>query len=556
MKPVLYSIKSKIVIFAVIATLLPTAGLGLLSFKQNEALIINSVTRELRILADNINRQLNLWMDENTLTIRALSTSNPVIEGLTTLKNQTDNTRENTSKQTQLIMSGYLTAVRDKLDDVLELTVFDSARQIVASSASTPEVLESPERWTHASLTRGSIAITPLWNDRYDTAAFSVIYPVLSYDSQLIGAIAATLDLGMFKSKLMETRKFSSGEITLLDQNGRVLLSSATGIDHLAVPNPHYLESMQILEESITHDGGLSYPKAIGLLYASENVPVTILVEQDQSAIQASWIKLRNRFLEFVAILIVIVTLVALYMGHSIVTPLKQLINAVRGIVGGNLDIYLPVKRKDEVGQLTTIFNQMTDALRNKHTEIMAVNQAMQQQNQLLQKLSITDSLTGLYNRTKLNTILIEQLARFRRNDRTFCLLMIDVDHFKTINDKLGHITGDKILITVASALLKSIRTIDYAARYGGDEFMAILTETNSSAAIKTAERIRSEVSAACSALEEHPIQITLSIGITQSHHDDTTPGDLIARADVALYEAKKRGRNRVHCIDVANTDP
>lgn len=75
-------------IFAVIATLLPTAGLGLLSFKQNEALIIDSVTRELRVLADNVNRQLNLWMDENTLTIRALSTSNPVIEGLTILKSR------------------------------------------------------------------------------------------------------------------------------------------------------------------------------------------------------------------------------------------------------------------------------------------------------------------------------------------------------------------------------------------------------------------------------------------------------------------------------------
>ena len=554
MKPVLYSIKSKIVIFAVIATLLPTAGLGLLSFKQNEALIIDSVTRELRILADNINRQLNLWMDENTLTIRALSTSNSVIDGLTILKNQTDNTHGNTVKQAQSVISGYLSAVRDKLDDVLELTVFDNTRKIVASSASTPEVLESPDRWTHASLTRGFIAVMPYWNDRYDTAAFSVIYPVLSYDNQLIGAIAATLDLGMFRNKLMETRKFSSGEITLLDQNGKVLLSSASGIDHLVVPNPHYLESLQILEESITHDG-LSYPKAIGLLYASENVSVTILVEQDQSAIQASWMKLRNRFLEFVAILIVIVALVALYMGHSIVTPLKQLIGAVRGIVEGNLDIYLPVKRKDEVGQLTTIFNQMTDALRNKHTEIMAVNQAMQQQNQLLQKLSITDGLTGLYNRAKLNTTLIEQLARFKRNDRTFCLLMIDVDHFKTINDKLGHITGDKILITVASVLLKSIRTIDYAARYGGDEFMAILTETNSSAAIKTAERVRSEVSAACSALEEYPVQITLSIGITQSDHNDTVPGDLIARADVALYEAKKRGRNRVHCVDVAHPD-
>lgn len=537
-----------------IATLLPTAGLGLLSFKQNEAMIVDSVTRELRVLADNINRQLNLWMDENMLTIRALSTSNPVIEGLTSLKALAGNKNDRAVKLVQSVMTSYLTSVKGKLDEVLELTVFDHSRKIIASSASNPEVIESPEYWSHASLTRGDIAIAPHWNDHYDTATFSIIYPVLSYDSQLIGAIAATLDLGIFKRKLLEINKFSAGQVTLLDQEGRVLLSSAAGIDHLAVLDPHYLASMQTEDESTTHDG-LTYPKAIGLLHVSENIPVAILVEQDQSAIQASWIKLRNRFLEFVGILMVVVTLVALYMGHSIVTPLKQLISAAKGIAEGNLDIYLPAKRKDEVGQLTTIFNQMTDALRNKHAEIMSVNQAMQQQNQLLQKLSITDGLTGLYNRAKLNTILIEQLARFQRNNRAFCLLMIDVDYFKNINDKLGHIMGDKILVTLASVLLKSVRTIDYAARYGGDEFTAVLIETNSSAAIKTAERIRSEVSAACRKFEENPIEITLSIGITQSHLNDTTPGELIARADMALYEAKKLGRNRVHCINATNAD-
>lgn len=541
-------------IFTMIATLLPTAGLGLLSFKQNEAMIVDSVTRELRVLADNINRQLNLWMDESMLTIRALSTSNPVIEGLTSLKALAGNKNDRAVKLVQSVMTSYLTSVKGKLDEVLELTVFDHSRKIIASSASNPEVIESPEYWSHASLTRGDIAIAPHWNDHYDTATFSIIYPVLSYDSQLIGAIAATLDLGVFKRKLLEINKFSAGQVTLLDQEGRVLLSSAAGIDHLAVLDPHYLASMQTEDESTTHDG-LTYPKAIGLLHVSENIPVVILVEQDQGAIQASWIKLRNRFLEFVGILMVVVTLVALYMGHSIVTPLKQLISAAKGIAEGDLDIYLPAKRKDEVGQLTTIFNQMTDALRNKHAEIMSVNQAMQQQNQLLQKLSITDGLTGLYNRTKLNTILIEQLARFQRNNRAFCLLMIDVDYFKNINDKLGHIMGDKILVTLASVLLKSVRTIDYAARYGGDEFTAVLIETNSSAAIKTAERIRSEVSAACRKFEENPIEITLSIGITQSHLNDTTPGELIARADMALYEAKKLGRNRVHCINATNAD-
>lgn len=541
-------------IFTMIATLLPTAGLGLLSFKQNEAMIVDSVTRELRVLADNINRQLILWVDESMLTIRALSTSNPVIEGLTSLKALAGNKNDRAVKLVQSVMTSYLTSVKGKLDEVLELTVFDHSRKIIASSASNPEVIESPEYWSHASLTRGDIAIAPHWNDHYDTATFSIIYPVLSYDSQLIGAIAATLDLGIFKRKLLEINKFSAGQVTLLDQEGRVLLSSAAGIDHLAVLDPHYLASMQTEDESTTHDG-LTYPKAIGLLHVSENILVAILVEQDQSAIQASWIKLRNRFLEFVGILMVVVTLVALYMGHSIVTPLKQLISAAKGIAEGDLDIYLPAKRKDEVGQLTTIFNQMTDALRNKHAEIMSVNQAMQQQNQLLQKLSITDGLTGLYNRTKLNTILIEQLARFQRNNRAFCLLMIDVDYFKNINDKLGHIMGDKILVTLASVLLKSVRTIDYAARYGGDEFTAVLIETNSSAAIKTAERIRSEVSAACRKFEENPIEITLSIGITQSHLNDTTPGELIARADMALYEAKKLGRNRVHCINATNAD-
>ncbi|WP_292980016.1 diguanylate cyclase [Nitrosomonas sp.] len=549
MRPVLYSIKSKIVIFAMIATLLPTTGLGLLSFKQNEALIIDSVTRELRVLADNINRQLDLWLTEHTQAIRALSTSNPVIEGLSTLKKQADNPNQGMARQTQTMMSGYLISVKDKLDEVLELTVFDHTRKPIASSAHTPEVPESPERWTHTSLTKGIIAIPPRWNERYDTATFTVIYPVFSYDSQVIGSIAATLNLGRFQRTLLEIKKFSSGEITLLDQNSKVLFSSAASVDHLTSIDPRHLETLPILEESVMHDG-LVYQKAITLLHSSENLPVAFLVEQDQSTIQVSWEKLRNRFLEFVGILIVIVTSVALYMGHSIVAPLNRLISAVKEVVEGNLDIYLPVKRRDEVGQLTAIFNQMTDALRNKRAEITAANQAMQQQNQLLQKLSITDGLTGLYNRAKLNTILVEQLARFKRNDRAFCLLMIDVDYFKNINDQLGHIMGDKILVTVASVLQKSIRTVDYAARYGGDEFMAILIETHSSAAIRTAERIRSEVSAACRAFEEHPVEITLSIGIAQSHPDDTTPGDLIARADVALYEAKRLGRNRVHCID------
>ncbi|BBL35223.1 hypothetical protein Nstercoris_01485 [Nitrosomonas stercoris] len=552
MKPDVYSIKSKLVVFAVISTLLPTIGLGLLSFKQNEALINDSVTRELRVLIDNINRQLNKWSEENMLAIRALSTSNTVIEGLTVLQQPgTDNELTDT-KQISSNMVDYLYSVQEKLDEILELTVFDHAGKIIASSSNTPEVHKVPEKWTHALLTSGVIAIPPVWNNHFATATVSITFPVLSYDNQRIGAIAATLDIGTFKSKLMEIKKLAAGEITMLDHKGNVLLSSAPNVDHQTTLSSQQWELMQMDEESVTYEG-LAYPQAIGLTYLSEAIPAVILVEQNYySSIQAAWIKLRDRFIEFVGMLVVIITGVALYMGHSIVTPLKRLIGAARSIVEGNLDIQLPIRHKDEVGQLTDMFNHMTNSLRSQRTEILAANQAMQQQNQLLQKLSITDGLTGLYNRNKLNVILAEQLARLKRHHRLFCLLMIDIDHFKNINDELGHIVGDKILMMVATVLLKSIRTIDYAARYGGDEFMIVLTETDLHAASIIAERIRAEVKATCLTLEAHPLPITLSIGITQSHQTDTTASDLIARADAALYEAKRLGRDQVYCVDDA----
>ena len=182
----------------------------------------------------------------------------------------------------------------------------------------------------------------------------------------------------------------------------------------------------------------------------------------------------------------------------------------------------------------------MADRLRQSHAEIMAANEAMQQQNQVLETLSITDSLTGLYNRSKLDAILTDELARFKRTQRQFALLMLDIDHFKTLNDTYGHITGDEILVAVARILLQSIRSIDYAARYGGDEFIIILVETSADLAHKTAERIRSQVENMHYSANGSTIAVTVSIGIVQCQPDDMTPTAVFARADQALYEAKE----------------
>ena len=177
----------------------------------------------------------------------------------------------------------------------------------------------------------------------------------------------------------------------------------------------------------------------------------------------------------------------------------------------------------------------------------------MMQKNHLLEKLSITDGLTGLYNRTKLGLIINDQLARFKRNQRPFAMLMMDVDYFKHLNDSLGHVAGDEILTIVAKALTNSIRSVDFAARYGGDEFIVILTETTVDQALNTAERIRSQVANVhCHTIGE-TVKVALSIGVIECESSDTTLTILLSRVDSALYEAKRAGRNRVHCIRPQN---
>src|SRR5437899_4526018 len=109
----------------------------------------------------------------------------------------------------------------------------------------------------------------------------------------------------------------------------------------------------------------------------------------------------------------------------------------------------------------------MTDRLRRSHAEVQAANQSLHEQNQLLETLAVTDSLTGLYNRKKLDDILADQFARFRRSHRPFAVLMLDLDNFKSINDNHGHVAGDEGLAEVAAILKQSVRNIDYVARYG-----------------------------------------------------------------------------------------
>jgi diguanylate cyclase len=158
---------------------------------------------------------------------------------------------------------------------------------------------------------------------------------------------------------------------------------------------------------------------------------------------------------------------------------------------------------------------------------------------------SLRDELTGLYNRRQLMLELEHAKMRANRHDVSFSLCLIDVDHFKEINDTNGHLAGDAVLKRFARLVRESVRETDTLGRYGGDEFLQILPDTDLTGAIVHAERLRTSTHVLDLEKVIRQRKISLSIGVAQYHPGETV-NDLIARADAALYRAKQLGRNRI----------
>ncbi|MBN2655584.1 MAG: GGDEF domain-containing protein [Spirochaetales bacterium] len=171
---------------------------------------------------------------------------------------------------------------------------------------------------------------------------------------------------------------------------------------------------------------------------------------------------------------------------------------------------------------------KMADELEKTHREI--------------KEISLRDPLTGLYNRRYCDDFLSFQFEAYQRKGTPFCILLFDLDFFKVVNDSFGHLAGDDVLVAIAALTLASIRKTDLAVRYGGEEFLLILSDTHLSSAEIIAERLRTAVEVVT--FKSIPDHVTISLGAAEIRKDEDT-GSLIDRADKALYEAKRTGRNR-----------
>ena len=519
------SIRSKMLVFALLATLIPSVTTGWISYLQNKRSLTAKITGELQGVSAQTARELDLWVKERLYELRVFASSYEVSENL-------DRIPRAGGERARERLTGYLRSVRERFADYQELLVVNPEGAALASTAPQPTAVRLPQGWVKTIRLENAVVGDALWDDARKQGVLVFAVPIYQTGDRFLGALTAKLDFTALHRLL---RRFAGGgeesaQVYLVTADGRPVVGSRSDPTELMRYNLPAAVVRRLLEhEGVTREyRGLGGQEVVGTIKGVPRLDWAVVAEVPAAEAYRQVTRLRNVTALIVAALLVAVGLLAYFLGLLITRPLDRLTAAAAKVARGDLDVHLPVVGGGELGYVTEVFNDMVARLRESRRE--------------LERLSVTDDLTGLYNRRYLMETLANEMRRSRRLDHPCALLIADVDHFKEYNDAYGHLAGDEALARIAAVLRETTRDVDCAARYGGEEFVVLMPETNAVGAMETAQRIRTLLADD----ELVGAKLSVSIGVAQFPEDGDAPEALLARADAALYRAKREGRDRV----------
>jgi diguanylate cyclase (GGDEF)-like protein len=531
------SIRSRILALAIIGTIVPTAlSLGI-AYTQHRRALETLVTQNLLSASSGAARDASVWLKERLYDLRVFASSEEVqgnVNRYATGQGSIPSAR----------LREYLRSLQGKFPDFEQLLVTDAQGRVIASSAVQSSTVTLPSDWQKVMRQGNQFVGDASWDAKAGKGKLLVAVPVTRSDGQIIGAFAAELALATVQGML---REFANGgeTLSLATESGSLMATSgelSSALLTTKVPESA-LKALVAKEHAAVTYTNAGRREVIGTLDRVPQMGWFVIAEVPSDQAFATVSSFRNVAIVVVVLLVAVVGWVAFRLGLIIVRPLERLTAGANVVSTGDLDVDLPTTGEaGEVDTLTAVFNNMVRRLRAGRQQLADLNKTLRHHAEDLEKLSVTDGLTGLVNHRSLMHRLEEEATRATRTGRPFCVIMADVDFFKKYNDDFGHPAGDEVLKQVAMILKESTRTVDCVARYGGEEFSALLPETSAEGAMEVAERMRTRVAAAQFAGRE----VTVSIGVSEFPTDANTGAKIIAVADKALYEAKKTGRNRV----------
>jgi diguanylate cyclase (GGDEF)-like protein len=521
------SIRNQILVFAVAATLVPALAVTVVSHRQNRRSLGDQIAHELRGGSAEAASAIDQWLGERLYDLRVAATAYAVAENLARVQGSAG---EAVSR-----LREYLNSVRERCPDCDALLVIDARGRFVTSSGGRMSGVQFPQDRLNALRTGDALVGDAYWDGGLGKAAIALAVPIRQADGRYVGALTAKINLRAVAEILQRVTPGNGGDGSggsdafVMTEQGRLILRARASSAELM--RTKFPTAQPLLDREGTT---VEYRRAGGqdVIATLRRVPAlrwAAVVEIPRAAaFRQAGGSGAGAGVQFI-LLLVTAGLVA-YVGRVILRPLGRLTGAAAKVAAGDLSVELPVVGRGEVGVLTQVFKNLVTRVREREGQGE------------LERLSVTDALTGLYNRRHLMGTLANEVQRSRRLRRAFSVLLADVDHFKQYNDTLGHLAGDAALVKFAEILRQTTRGVDTVARYGGEEFVVMLIEAPIGTAAAVGERLRARVAGE----EFGGGRMTVSVGAAEYPTHGETPEELIASADAAMYQAKNEGRDRV----------
>ncbi|MBB5337429.1 diguanylate cyclase [Pectinatus brassicae] len=419
----------------------------------------------------------------------------------------------------------------------------------------------------------------PVFSDIYrhfvmNDLAISASYPIYNNKKELTGVLGTHITLYKLNNELQEIVKSRYAKAYIFEKNTGYLVANSDNKPNFTVDAAgvfHRISAKEIKDDTIKtayinyqNNADDTVNTLVGIRdfyvkvseYKNSGIDWILITAVPESpyvmAIKKSiWVS--------AVILLIILFIVVFFSSHKIdncLQPIYQLIDISEKFSNGDFSKRAHTSQKNEIGVLGIAFNNMADHLetlinrlehkvKERTIELEQQNIALATTKEKLENLLQIDFLTGLYNRRFLIEKLEASIEKFAKSNTVFAVFMLDIDFFKHINDKYGHDCGDFALKEAASIFKKCLQDYGYAARWGGEEFLVLLPQSDEQFAVNIAENIRREIENYKFLCEDLEMKITLTIGVAVYDYWMSVD-EIVKHADIAVYAGKQNGRNRV----------
>jgi diguanylate cyclase (GGDEF)-like protein len=546
-----HSLPSRIIVSVFATALVTSLVVTWVSTHTIESFLRAKIDQRFPALLRSTSDRLELWYSHRELDVATFARSHTVVDNLRRIDRDEGGARDELAR--------YLSYVLERFPQYASLFLLDAEGEPVLEVGERSPLSEAHRRHL-AAVSEARVGPTFVLGGRRVQFASAV---VTDASGRPLASLHAQVRTSAVEAALLSEDLGRGSGIYVVNPEHEVLIRSPGAPRRerpgRPLPEPHGSPSVH----EYTHEDGAH---VVGSAVSFPRFGWIVVLEQSYDEAFAPLVAVIREILGINLGIVALFGLVAFHVARSIVRPILALSEAALRIATGESDVMIPgPPPNDEIGVLTRAFNEMSRRLQDNQRELeenrieieetnsrlVVQNEELQRVNEVFQQLSITDDLTKLHNHRFFQEHLPREMKRSKRTGEPLCLILMDIDDFKELNDRFGHSVGDAVLRKVADVMNQSVRDMDLLARYGGEEFVLLASQTALEGAVALAEKTRLAIARARFSLVDldgpQQISVTASFGVTQYRGDDRA---FFNDADRALYRAKASGKDCVATAD------